>query len=87
MEAYSTGIYQFWYLSKDMHSFLFHVEFEDGLSISVVKNRARCNKNSQLEIKKVSKNQAATPLFFHTPPFQKFVFRDDWSVFKRVKSK
>jgi hypothetical protein len=37
--AYNTGILQVWYLSIDMHSTLSHVEFEDGLSVSVLKNR------------------------------------------------
>jgi hypothetical protein len=30
---------QFWYHAKDIHFILLHVEFEDGLSISVLKNK------------------------------------------------
>jgi hypothetical protein len=54
-EAYWTGTLQVWYLSKDIHFFLLHVEFEDGLTISVLKNRATRHKISQLEIVKVFK--------------------------------
>jgi hypothetical protein len=39
-EAYNTGILQFWYLSIDIHFIVFHVEFEDELSISVMKYTA-----------------------------------------------
>jgi hypothetical protein len=36
------------YLSIDIHFNLLHVEFEYGLSISVLKNKATCYKNYQL---------------------------------------
>jgi hypothetical protein len=39
-EVYSTGILQFWYFLIDEHFILPHVEFEDGLSISVLENKA-----------------------------------------------
>jgi hypothetical protein len=51
-EAYSMGIHQFWYLSIDIQFILLHVEFEDRLFISVLKNRATWLKNLQLEIVK-----------------------------------
>jgi hypothetical protein len=44
-----------------MHFILPHVEFEDGLSISVVKNKATCHKKLQLEIDKVFKNGQLRP--------------------------
>jgi hypothetical protein len=47
--AHSTYTLQVWYLSIDRHFFLIHVEFEDGLSISVLKNWATCHKDLQLE--------------------------------------
>jgi hypothetical protein len=43
-EAYSTGILQVWYLSIDVYFILFHMEFEDGLSILVFENRAAYHK-------------------------------------------
>jgi hypothetical protein len=44
-EAYDTGVLQVQYLSIDIHSLLFHVKFEDSLSISVSRNRATRHKN------------------------------------------
>jgi hypothetical protein len=38
-----------------MHLILLHVEFDNGLSISVLKNRATYLKKLPLEIEKVSK--------------------------------
>jgi hypothetical protein len=38
-EVYDAGILQVWYLSIDIHSILFHVKFEDGLSIPFMKER------------------------------------------------
>jgi hypothetical protein len=48
---------------------LFHVKFEDGLSIPVLKNRATCHKNLQLKIEKVLK-KAMIPLYFKSRLFQ-----------------
>jgi hypothetical protein len=48
--AYSTGILQVWYHSIGVHFILLHVEFEDGLSISFLQNRATRHKNLELEI-------------------------------------
>jgi hypothetical protein len=50
-ETYNTGILQVWYFSIDTHFILFPVEFEDGLSIPVLQNRATYPKNMQPEIK------------------------------------
>jgi hypothetical protein len=58
-EAHSKGAFQVWYHSIDIHSILFHVEFEDGLSISVLKN-GNWLQNLQLEIVKKS----LSPSFF-----------------------
>jgi hypothetical protein len=49
-EAYNAFMLYGWYLSIDMHSILFHVEFKDGLSISVFKTRATHYQNLHLEI-------------------------------------
>jgi hypothetical protein len=38
-EAYSTSTFHVWYLLLDIHFILLHVEFEGGLSMSVMKNR------------------------------------------------
>jgi hypothetical protein len=43
-EEYNTDILQVWYPSIDMQCILFDVEFENGLSISVLKDRATCHK-------------------------------------------
>jgi hypothetical protein len=40
IEAYSTGILHVWYHLIDMHFIVFRVQFEDGLSISVLKTEA-----------------------------------------------
>jgi hypothetical protein len=40
------------------------VEFEDGLSIPVMRNRTTLHKNLQLEIESFGKSQAARPLYF-----------------------
>jgi hypothetical protein len=39
-ETYGTGLLQVWYLLIDRHFILLHVKFEDGSSISVLKNTA-----------------------------------------------
>jgi hypothetical protein len=46
------------------------VEFEDGLSIPVLKNRATRHCNGQLEIIKFLKSQAGCPLYFKLRSFQ-----------------
>jgi hypothetical protein len=38
-EAYNTGILQVWYFSVYIHFILLHMEFENGLSVSVSDNR------------------------------------------------
>jgi hypothetical protein len=48
-EPYSASILQFWYILIDIRFILLHVEFEEGLSISVVKNRATRYEKLQLE--------------------------------------
>jgi hypothetical protein len=44
-EAYNTDVLQFLYLSIDMSFILVHVNFDDGLSISVLKTRETKHKN------------------------------------------
>jgi hypothetical protein len=39
-DAYSIGALRFLWRSVDMDCLLLHVKFEDGLSISVLKNKA-----------------------------------------------
>jgi hypothetical protein len=72
-EAYSAGILKFWYISIDIHFILCHVEFDGGLSISVLKNKATRHKNPPLEIVKFqTKRQMCQRLpliVFPTPPF------------------
>jgi hypothetical protein len=70
-DAHSTDILQVWYHSIGIHFILLHVKIEDGLSISVLKNRATCHKNLELEIVKVLKKSNAARLF-HTPLFSNF---------------
>jgi hypothetical protein len=49
-DAYSTYMLQVLYLLIDMHYILLYVKFEDGLSISVLKNNAIRHNSLQLEI-------------------------------------
>jgi hypothetical protein len=56
-EAYNTDVLQVLYLLIDIPSIMLHVEFEDRLSISVMKNRAIHHKNLHLEIVKLLKSQ------------------------------
>jgi hypothetical protein len=51
--AYSAGMLQIGHSSIDMYSIPLHVEFENGLSISVMKNKATRNKNVPMEIVKM----------------------------------
>jgi hypothetical protein len=39
-EAYNTGTLQVWYLLIDMHFIMFHEDFDDGLSVPVLKKRS-----------------------------------------------
>lgn len=60
------SILQFWYHSIDMHFIMFHVDFDDGPSISDLENKATRRKKVQLEIvkllKKVKCSKAALKL-------------------------
>jgi hypothetical protein len=67
-EAYSTGILQFWHLSIDIRFILLHVEFEDGLSISVVKAKTTRRKTLQLEIVKFLKKVKRPAAYFILNP-------------------
>jgi hypothetical protein len=49
-EANHTNILPFRYHSIDIHFIFLHVKFEDGLSISGLKNKATRRKNCKLEI-------------------------------------
>lgn len=73
-EAYNIFILRVWCLSIDSHFALPHVEFEDGYSISVLKNRATRHKKLQLEFEKFLKKsnlfENRLPAVFYTPPFQ-----------------
>jgi hypothetical protein len=66
-DAYNTGILPFYYHSVDIHPVMLQVEFEDGLSISVLENRPLTPKSIQLKIEKFPKksmcSKAAHPLF------------------------
>jgi hypothetical protein len=64
-------MFQFLYLSIGMHFILFHVEFEDRLSISILKNMATWYKNLQLEIEEKSK----CVLFGCPSPFSSYCVR------------
>jgi hypothetical protein len=67
-DAYDTGINQVWYLLIDIHFILRHVKFENGLSTTILKTRATCLKNLQLEIirflKMTNVVKARPPAFF-----------------------
>jgi hypothetical protein len=71
-DAYSKGTTQTWYLSLDMHHILFHVKFEDGLSIPVSKNQVTFHKYLQLEIVKVL-TKSSLPHFISHPAFSKLL--------------
>jgi hypothetical protein len=49
-ENNNTVMLLFWYLALDIQSVLFHVEFEAGLSISVLKTRGNSTQKLHLEI-------------------------------------
>jgi hypothetical protein len=51
-EALNTCILQVWYPSIVIHCTLFHVDFENGLTISVLQNTATRHKNLPGEIEK-----------------------------------
>jgi hypothetical protein len=63
----------FWNLLIDIHSILFHVEFEGGLSLSVLKTRATCYQNMHLRTVKFLKKKG--PPFISTPAIFKFCIR------------
>jgi hypothetical protein len=67
--VYSTGILQIWYLTIDIHFILFHVEFEDRLSTTVLNNRATRPRNSPLEIEKILKKVKSPAHFISHPAF------------------
>jgi hypothetical protein len=78
-KAYNTSTLQVWYISTDVCFILFHVEFEGGLSISVLENRATCHKNLQLEIEMFQKVQmflkTAVHSIFTSCPFRTLAVR------------
>jgi hypothetical protein len=55
-DTYNTGTLKVCYHSINIHFILFRVEFQDGSSISILKNKATSPQNLQQKIKKVSKN-------------------------------
>jgi hypothetical protein len=67
-EAYNTGVLCVWYVSIGIHSILFHVEFEDGLIISVLNNRGNSSQKFTFGNRKVCKKKK-TPTIFQPPPF------------------
>jgi hypothetical protein len=91
-------MFQFLHISIDIRFTLSHVEFEEGLSIAAMKNKATRYKSVQLQIEKFLKSQVARPLYFKPRFFKLSVscnrsrlrvcqsFQDDWSVFIRVKT-
>jgi hypothetical protein len=68
-EAYNTNLLQFLYRLIDIHFVLFHVRFDNGLSISISRDRETCSKNLQLGNRKVKSQMSskAPPGFFKTP--------------------
>jgi hypothetical protein len=95
-EAHSSDILQIWYHSIDKHCILSHVEFEDELYISVLKNRGNSSQKLQLEIEKFLKKSifqspptfpVSHPAFFMGRRIGACqIFQDEWDIFKRVKS-
>jgi hypothetical protein len=89
-EANDPSILQVWYHLIDRHFTMFHAEFEDGLFISVLKNRAPRDRNLQLGIVKFFKKSS---MFKGRPPtsFQTVFFNLSCApahisnVFKRSK--
>jgi hypothetical protein len=80
-EAYSTRIAHIWSPTIHINCILFHVEFEDGLSISVLKDRATRHKNVQLKIIKFLKKSNV----FQTPPFSNTVCVKTWPMSEHSK--
>jgi hypothetical protein len=85
-DIYGKDIPQVWYLSIYVHFILFRVGFEDGLSISFLKNRAsllqKCTARNRKLSKKVKRVQRPPAHFFsHLAFFQK----DE--VIERVQSR
>jgi hypothetical protein len=80
-EAYNSGILQVWDPSIDIPSVLFHVEFEDWLSVSNVKNRATCYKIFKFHLKSFEKSSRRPSPLFHTPPVSNTRVRNIWSKF------
>lgn len=74
---------QIWYLSIDLLLALFRVKFEDGLSISILKNKATRHKTFPLEIEKFPKKagnlKGRPPALLHTPPLSNFRVRGNRS--------
>jgi hypothetical protein len=72
-EEDNTATLQILYHPEDRHFILFHVEFKDGLSILVLKNKATRYKNLPLEIEKSLKKSnvlnGRSPAVFHTLPY------------------
>jgi hypothetical protein len=96
-EAYSTFILHVWYHLIDMHFIIIYMEFEDELSISVLKTRAIYHKHLHLEIVKFLKRsnlfKGRLPLDFTPRLFPTHVRRSRLSTMayisntlKRVKS-
>jgi hypothetical protein len=72
-EAYNISILHVWYLSIDIHCILLHVDFEDMLFITVLRNRATRYKLRSWEIENISKKpMVSNPDTLHF--FKLFVF-------------
>jgi hypothetical protein len=67
-DAYNTGTLQFYYHPIDIHFVLFHVKFENGLSISWGENQGNSRKFYNWKSKSFYQSQiflnAARPLYF-----------------------
>jgi hypothetical protein len=79
--AYKVNILRILYRSVDTHCILFRVEFEDGSSVSVLRNRATCYKKFTAGNRRFLKRSNACPLtFFSYPAFSKPMSHPPWQA-------
>jgi hypothetical protein len=63
-KAYNIDMLQIYYSSKDIHSTLFYVEIESGLTISVLRDRTTRYKNFELGNQSEKKSLQRPPNLF-----------------------
>jgi hypothetical protein len=69
-DAYNTKMHRCWYQSIDISCIVFLVKFEDGLSISVWKNKQLSTKKLGFKTDEFSKSRSSILFNLQTPPFK-----------------